>query len=157
MTINKFEAAYFSDISYSDDLADFDLDQSYKDSGWKELRNSNDLGLSTDGYYGTAYAKVVNGTVVDVVIAHRGTEANIADIVIADGSIALQLPTNPQVDNAKDFASRLEAEYQTFLQNNNYNGINFNSITTHTGHSLGGYLAIHSANQQSIDNNTILT
>jgi hypothetical protein len=63
MTINKYEAAFFSDISYSDNLVDFDLDQSYKSQGWTKITDSDKLGLSINGYYGTAYAKIVNGTV----------------------------------------------------------------------------------------------
>ena len=34
MTINKYEAAYFSSASYDDDKLGFTLDQSYKNQGW---------------------------------------------------------------------------------------------------------------------------
>ena len=37
MTINKYEAAYFSSIAYDDDKLGFTLDQSYKNQGWKPI------------------------------------------------------------------------------------------------------------------------
>ena len=144
MTINKYEAAYFSSIAYDDDSADFDLDQSYKNQGWKQLKNSNELDLSSDNYYGTCYVKVVNGAVTDVVIAHRGTN-NLNDLIVSDGAIALNLPTNNQVDNANGFVNKLKVEFQQQYGDR----VNFNSVTTQTGHSLGGYLAIKAANNQS--------
>ena len=144
MTINKYEAAYFSSIAYDDDKLGFTLDQSYKNQGWKQLRNSNDLDSSSDDYYGTCYVKVVNGEVTDVVIAHRGTN-NLNDIIVSDGAIALNLPTNTQVNNANGFVDKLKVEFQQQYGDR----VNFNSITTQTGHSLGGYLAIKAANNQS--------
>ena len=150
MTINKYEAAYFSSIAYDDDKLGFTLDQSYKNQGWKQLKNSNELGLSSDDYYGTCYVKVVNGAVTDVVIAHRGTEANLSDIIVSDGAIALNLPTNNQVDNANGFVNKLKEEYLKLSSPENPIILpSFNSITTQTGHSLGGYLAIKAANNQS--------
>jgi hypothetical protein len=148
MTINKYEAAFFSDISYSDNNPNFNLDQSYKNAGWTKITDSDKLGLSSDGYYGTCYVKVANGTVTDVVIAHRGTEPKKLSDLVSDGQIVTNgLIPNNQVDNAKDFVNKLKIEFQSQY------GIDaeFDSITTQTGHSLGGYLAIHAANQQSID------
>ena len=144
MTINKYEAAYFSSIAYDDDKLGFTLDQSYKNQGWKQLRNSNDLDSSSDDYYGTCYVKVVNGEVTDVVIAHRGTN-NLNDIIVSDGAIALNLPTKTQVKNANGFVEKLKVEFQQQYGDR----VNVNSITTQTGHSLGGYLAIKAANNQS--------
>ena len=145
MTINKYEAAYFSSVSYDDNDPNFNLDQSYKNQGWTKLTDSDKLKSSSDDYYGTCYVKVVNDAVTDVVIAHRGTEFNFSDALIADGAIALNLPTNTQVNNANDFVNKLKVEFQSQY------GIDaeFDSITTQTGHSLGGYLAIKAANNQS--------
>jgi len=144
MTIIKYEAIYFSSASYIDNAEDFNLDQSYKDAGWTKLTDSDKLGLNTDGYYATSYVKIVNGTVTDIVIAHRGTES-LPDLVV-DGQIVTDgLIPNDQVDNAKNFTDLLRDEYYAKYGDK----VNFDSITTQTGHSLGGYLAIHAADYQT--------
>ncbi len=145
MTITKYDAAYFSDISYEDNNPGFELDFSYRESGWEEITNSDKLGIRANGYYGTAYAKIVDDKVVDVVIAHRGTELKWNDL-ISDGQIVTDgLIPNNQVNVAERFVDRIKLQLETQYGTDT----NFDAITTQTGHSLGGYLAIYAADYQS--------
>jgi len=145
MSISPLEAANFSELAYINGGGP-------APSGWVKLRASDEDNLGGHGYYGVAYVKLVDGVPVDLVIAHRGTEPT-ADDLLTDAWLGLgQRPQ--QVEDAKLFTAAVE---QAFNQQYLETGVNVNDITTHTGHSLGGYLGILAAQDQSINSGVAVT
>ena len=119
-------------------------------SGWIKLRNSDQDNLGSDGYFGVAYVKVVGNVATDVVVAHRGTEPTDTGDLVADIQLSLQL-ANHQKDDALDFLANVQTAYEA-LAEQGYDVDNpFSDITTHVGHSLGGWLATRTADSQGSD------
>ncbi|GAB1257284.1 hypothetical protein NBRC116494_17860 [Aurantivibrio plasticivorans] len=139
MSITKYEAGNFSSLAYVSNGGP-------APSGWTKLLTSDEVSLGGDGYFGVAYVKVVAGEATDVVIAHRGTVPTDVDDLIADVQLALNHANNDQKDDAFQFLEAVENAYNQYVIDENLQQINFQDITTNVGHSLGGWLATHTAN-----------
>lgn len=158
MTISFEEAVNFASFAYAEGDENFALPQSYVDAGWQELIIP-DLQEYPNGYDGFAYVKIVDGTVKELVIAHRGTEFSapieVADI-IQDIESAVSGAEGPQAEEMRDFVSRVQEEYEAQIAEGQFSGpAEPISLITHTGHSLGGYLAILAANDAGADGRAI--
>jgi len=143
MAITKEIAAHYARESYF-------TDGGSPLSGWVKLRDSNQDNLGADGYFGVAYVKIDSATnkATELVIAHRGTEPTDLQDLLADGQLALSELPNDQVDDAIAFKNSVLTEFATksyALE------VTAEDITTNVGHSLGGYLAIHVADDMGVN------
>lgn len=100
---------------------------------WRSLPTSEEFSIQNPhGYFGVAYIKVKPGTreIEEIVIAHRGTCFNKIGNILADIEIAQGIP--PKIlEAATSYLNTLFAQYPN---------INPTKIT-HTGFSLGGFIA----------------
>ncbi|HVY29673.1 MAG TPA: hypothetical protein VHB79_24100 [Polyangiaceae bacterium] len=140
MAITLIEAGNFSKWAYDD--VDASIDSGYVSAGWQELRLDNSVYENfADGYYGRAFVKVVGGTATEVVIAHRGTEIT-QQLDLKNGMSIYLGEAASQIDDAIAFKNAVATRFA--LQGYSA-GVNFSDIATNAGHSLGGYLAIRTA------------
>ncbi len=148
MTITASEAAELSSIAYNN--VGTGIPTGWDATIWKEVQipGPDQDTIYTGGYYGRIFVKLnaAGDEIVDVVIAHRGTD-NVNDWVTNNLPLAAGYQA-PQITNANDFTAAAKIAVAAYETDNFLNPINIDSATTHTGHSLGGYLAIHAANDQ---------
>ncbi|MCA9935794.1 MAG: WXG100 family type VII secretion target [Ardenticatenaceae bacterium] len=147
--------ALMSQAAYTDGG---ELPQELKDKGWERLA----VGRTTTGYYGVAY---VNRQTGEVVIAHRGTDADLGDVIEgigrgAAGNSVIDLARmggfnadgNDLDDDAQIAMGLAPDQYQesrSFVaqvhEQLSKAGMGDYKVT-HTGHSLGAVLAdLHAA------------
>lgn len=150
MTVSAMDAAIFSNIAYNDINTGLDAGLS---SGWQELNMSAAEDDFNNSYYGRAFIKVVGNVATEVVVAHRGTSPWQPGDLISDLTIAAKVESaNIQKDDALEF---LESVENTFISLGYNQSADFNSITTNTGHSLGGWLATHVAHSMGSNGKAI--
>lgn len=131
MKNQSLELKYLRDKALLADDVYKDTNESQPPKGWQPLSEFKD---NASGYFGRAY---INDDTNEIVVAHRGTQIEgsleavkdlTADAVLAFGKDPAQL------NHAEKFTQEVMAQIS---DNDKYNGYAF----SHTGHSLGGYLA----------------
>lgn len=129
-----YECALMSKFVYSiGSNPDLPLDSAFSRRGWEIIGRS---AQNQSGYFGVAFKK---GN--DIVIAHRGTESNIRENIVADFAI-MSGTENTELRNLTDSCTQFILGIA-----NRYT----EEVISNTGHSLGGFLSTYSA---AVLNNT---
>lgn len=112
-------------------------------NGWHSLKTSEQLDITSDGYFGVAYYKTNKTSQVEIVIAHRGTCFDEWGNILADIEIAQQ--GYPKIlKTAQDYIYKLFSS--DIFNSHNFDQqltVNKHKVTRiiFTGFSLGGFLA----------------
>lgn len=105
---------------------------------WQTFRTSDTDGLTTNGYFGTAYINI-HSNPKQLVIAHRGTDT-LPDIY-SDAQLFLEKIPKQFIENATPFSDRVKAALGSSLSE---------YALSYTGHSLGAALAELSAASDNV-------
>lgn len=141
------ESRYLKSLTKSSKHAHSQREATLKSWGWTPWWNSEDLAIGGEhGYFACAYYKLHHETqTAELVIAHRGTCFNEAGNVLADLAIAEGAEPAILREAAFEYMTRLLGGRDFY--NPNQNVIPFSlydyriSKITHTGFSLGGFIA----------------
>jgi Ca2+-binding RTX toxin-like protein len=144
MAITIKEAADFAKLAYAPNGG---LAPKTSTANWVKLPPASDplVNLSRDGYFGSAYVKLENGVAKELVIAHRGTEPTDTGDLKSDIDLSLG-KTPAQTNHANAYVAAIKNIFSSQYPDQQ---LQFNDLTTHVGHSLGGYLAIRAADAQA--------
>lgn len=139
------ETRYLEKLSESSSGRHVQREVTLQSWGWTPLQNSENLGIGSEyGYFGCAYFRLDGTGTAEIVIAHRGTcfderENVLADLAIAEGA-------EPAILREAAFQYVTQLLGQDFYnpdQNVATLSIGGYSVSkiTHTGFSLGGFIA----------------
>lgn len=143
------ESGFLKALKKSEDPFNYEMhllrEQSLMIANWISLFTSEELGITGHGYFGVTYFKPDHVTkTVEIVFAHRGTCFDIEQIgnVLADVGIALEQEPEILKDAAFLYIDKI---FKCFARSDTNDGLYCHGyeITkiTHTGFSLGGFIA----------------